>query len=69
MAWIASTHTERQKELGSFQLGTGGIGGIAFATGPGIGLPEEEGHKLIDRAVNEEGFKVLDTADGRRESR
>ena len=48
---------------GSFLLGTGGIGGIAAATGPGIGLSQEEGHKLIDRALGKEGIKVLDTAD------
>ncbi len=49
-------------ELGRFILGTGGIGGMAAVTGPGIGLSEEQGHRLIDRAVRE-GFTVLDTAD------
>jgi len=63
MGWIATTPEERRRQLGSFLLGTGGIGGIAAATGPGIGLSQEEGHKLIDRALDKEGFKVLDTAD------
>lgn len=62
MTWIASTHQERQAQLGRFLLGTGGIGGIAVATGPGIGLSEKDGLRLIDRAVGE-GFRVLDTAD------
>lgn len=63
MGWIATTPGERRRQLGSFLLGTGGIGGIAAATGPGIGLSQEEGHQLIDRALAKEGFKVLDTAD------
>ncbi|GAB3918754.1 NADP-dependent oxidoreductase [Microlunatus endophyticus] len=62
MTWTASTHQERRKQFGRFLLGTGGIGGIAAATGPGLGLSEEDGLKLIDRAVGE-GFKILDTAD------
>ncbi|MEU5382177.1 aldo/keto reductase [Streptomyces sp. NPDC005968] len=63
MTWIAATPEERRTQLGIFLLGTGGIGGIAGATGPGIGLSEEDGHRLIDRALGKEGFKVLDTAD------
>ena len=62
MSWIASTSEERRAQLGRFLLGTGGIGGIAGATGPGLGLSEEEGLRLIDRAVAE-GMTVLDTAD------
>jgi 1-deoxyxylulose-5-phosphate synthase len=63
MGWIATIPEERRRQLGSFLLGTGGIGGIAATTGPGIGLSQEEGHKLIDRALDKEGIKVLDTAD------
>lgn len=63
MSWIGRTAQQRREQLGSFVLGTGGIGGIARATGPGIGLSEEAGHRLIDRAVDKEGIKVLDTAD------
>jgi aryl-alcohol dehydrogenase-like predicted oxidoreductase len=63
MTWIASTPEERRAQLGHFLLGAGGIGGIAGAVGPGIGLSEADGHQLIDCAVNKEGFKVLDTAD------
>ena len=62
MTWIAASQQERREQLGRFLLGTGGIGGIAGATGPGLGLSDSEGLALIDRAV-EEGFKVLDTAD------
>ncbi|GAA4166409.1 aldo/keto reductase [Gryllotalpicola daejeonensis] len=62
MTWIASSATERRAQLGRFLLGTGGIGGIAVATGPGLGLDEAAGLALIDRAVAE-GVKVIDTAD------
>jgi aryl-alcohol dehydrogenase-like predicted oxidoreductase len=62
MTWIASSAADRRAQFGRFLLGTGGLGGIAGATGPGIGLPEAEGLELIDRAVRE-GVKVLDTAD------
>ncbi|GAA4725392.1 aldo/keto reductase [Nocardioides endophyticus] len=48
--------------FGQFVLGTGGIGGIAGETGPGIGLSESDGLGLIDRAVAE-GFRVIDTSD------
>lgn len=63
MTWIATTPQQRRAQLGRFLLGTGGIGGIAQAAGPGIGLSEDEGHELIGRAVYREDFKVLDTAD------
>jgi 1-deoxyxylulose-5-phosphate synthase len=62
LTWIASSAPGRREQLGRFLLGTGNIGGSATATGPGIGLSEQEGLDLIDRAVRE-GFKVLDTAD------
>ncbi|MFC4244765.1 aldo/keto reductase [Gryllotalpicola reticulitermitis] len=62
MTWIARTTDDRREQLGRFLLGTGGMGGIAGATGPGIGLSEEDGHALIDQAIDE-GIKVLDTAD------
>jgi 1-deoxyxylulose-5-phosphate synthase len=62
MTWIAASAAERREQFGRILLGTGGIGGIAGATGPGIGLPEPEGLALIDRAVAE-GVKVLDSAD------
>src|SRR5229473_1632663 len=62
MTWIAASQQERREQIGRFLLGAGGIGGIAGATGPGLGLSDSEGLALIDRAV-EEGFKVLDTAD------
>jgi aryl-alcohol dehydrogenase-like predicted oxidoreductase len=62
MTWLASSPEARREQFGRFLLGTGGIGGIAVSTGPGLGLSETEGLALIDRAVGE-GFKVLDTAD------
>lgn len=62
MTWIASTNAERRTQLGQFLLGTGNIGGIGLATGPGIGLSPEEGLQLIERAAGA-GFKVFDTAD------
>jgi 1-deoxyxylulose-5-phosphate synthase len=62
MTWISAGQQERREQIGRFLLGTGGIGGIAGATGPGLGLSDSEGLALIDRAVGE-GFKVLDTAD------
>jgi aryl-alcohol dehydrogenase-like predicted oxidoreductase len=62
MTWLAPTREERRTQLGRFLLGTGGIGGIALATGPGLGLDEEQGFALIDRAV-ENSFTVLDTSD------
>lgn len=62
MTWIAPTLDQRREQLGRFLLGTGGIGGIGIATGPGLGLAEADGLNLIDRAVGA-GFRVLDTAD------
>lgn len=62
MTWIDSTVSRRRAQLGPFMLGTGGIGGIAAATGPGLGLSADEGIELISRAVAE-GFAALDTAD------
>ncbi|GAA4170651.1 aldo/keto reductase [Gryllotalpicola koreensis] len=62
MTWIASSAAGRREQFGRFLLGTGGVGGIAGATGPGIGLPESDGLALIDRAVAE-GVKILDSAD------
>ncbi|HLQ54895.1 MAG TPA: aldo/keto reductase [Streptosporangiaceae bacterium] len=62
MTWIAAAQQERREQIGRFLLGTGGIGGIAGATGLGLGLSDSEGLALIDRAVKE-GFKILDTAD------
>lgn len=62
MTWIASSSQERRAQLGAFMLGTGNIGGVATQTGPGLGLSDDEGLGLIDRAVAE-GFKVIDTAD------
>lgn len=59
MTWISAGQQERREQIGRFLLGTGGI---ARATGPGLGLSDSEGLALIDRAVGE-GFKVLDTAD------
>jgi aryl-alcohol dehydrogenase-like predicted oxidoreductase len=62
MTWIASTPQARRAQFGTFLLGTGNIGGMATSTGPGIGLSDEDGLALIDRAV-EQDFKILDTAD------
>ncbi|WP_436535942.1 aldo/keto reductase [Actinoplanes sp. HUAS TT8] len=62
MTWIGSTAAERRTQIGRFVLGAGGLGGIAGITGPGIGLSETDGHRLVDRAIGE-GFKILDTAD------
>jgi 1-deoxyxylulose-5-phosphate synthase len=62
MTWIAPTPSARRAQFGRFLLGTGGIGGVATLVGPGIGLDDQEGLDLIDRAVGE-GFKILDTAD------
>lgn len=62
MTWLATSPDGRRAQLGRFLLGTGGMGGIAGQTGPGIGLTEGEGHALIDQAVGE-GFTVLDTSD------
>jgi 1-deoxyxylulose-5-phosphate synthase len=45
-----------------FILGAGNFGGSAMATGPGIGLDEEQSGALIDRAL-ELGINVVDTAD------
>jgi aryl-alcohol dehydrogenase-like predicted oxidoreductase len=45
-----------------FFLGTGVFGGVAMATGPGIGLNEEQSGALIDRSL-ELGVTVLDSAD------
>lgn len=59
----------RQTKLGTsdvsvsrFILGTGNFGGSAMATGPGIGLDEEQSGALIDRSL-ELGVTVLDSAD------
>lgn len=62
MTWIAESRRGRRGQLGSFLLGTGNIGGIAGATGPGLGLSDTDGLALLDRAVDE-GIKVFDTAD------
>lgn len=62
MTWIADSSQGRREQLGTFLLGAGGIGGIAGATGPGLGLSDTEGLALLDRAVDE-GIKVVDTAD------
>jgi 1-deoxyxylulose-5-phosphate synthase len=62
LSWIASSPQERLEQFGRFLLGTGNIGGVAALTGPGIGLSDNEGLDLIDRAVGE-GVKILDTAD------
>ncbi|MBY8879941.1 aldo/keto reductase [Actinacidiphila acidipaludis] len=62
MTWIASSPQERRAQLGRFVLGTGNIGGVSTQTGPGLGLSDAEGLRLIDRAVAE-GFAVIDTAD------
>ena len=62
MTWIASTPQARREQFGHFLLGTGNIGGVAAVTGPGIGLSDDEGLGLIDRAVFE-GVKILDTSD------
>jgi 1-deoxyxylulose-5-phosphate synthase len=62
MTWIASSPAERRAQFGRFLLGTGNIGGIAVATGPGLGLSDDEGLALIDRAVAT-GVRILDTAD------
>jgi len=48
--------------ISRFILGAGGIGGVAMMTGPGIGLDEEQGGGLVDRAL-EVGITVVDTAD------
>jgi aryl-alcohol dehydrogenase-like predicted oxidoreductase len=62
MTWIAPGQQGQREQLGRFLLGTGGLGGIAVQTGPGIGLTEEEGLAFIDRAAGE-GITTLDTAD------
>jgi 1-deoxyxylulose-5-phosphate synthase len=62
MTWIASSPDERRAQFGRFLLGTGNIGGIAVATGPGLGLSDDEGFDVIDRAVAA-GVRILDTAD------
>src|SRR5882762_2169550 len=53
MTWIAASQQERREQIGRFLLGAGGIGGIAGATGPGLGLSDSEGLALIDRTVDE----------------
>jgi 1-deoxyxylulose-5-phosphate synthase len=60
--WVKATSHERKAQFGSFLLGTGNIGGIAAATGPGLGLSDGEGIDLLNRAV-ERNVKVIDTAD------
>lgn len=62
MTWIASSPDIRRKQFGRFLLGTGNIGGLAATTGAGIGLSDDEGLSLIDRALTE-GAKIIDTAD------
>ncbi|MBE7190204.1 aldo/keto reductase [Jatrophihabitans endophyticus] len=62
MTWSAATADGRRDQFGRFLLGTGNIGGIATTTGPGIGLSDDEGLALIDRALVE-GARVIDTAD------
>jgi aryl-alcohol dehydrogenase-like predicted oxidoreductase len=62
VTWIASSPQTRREQFGRFLLGTGNIGGLAALTGPGLGLSDDEGLDLIDRAVAED-FKVVDTAD------
>src|SRR5258708_8451317 len=57
MTWIAAAQQERREQIGRFLLGTGGIGGIAGATGLGLGLSDSEGLALIDRP-GKEGFKI-----------
>ena len=62
MSWIAPSPEARREQFGRFLIGTGNIGGIAASTGPGIGLSDDEGFNLIDRALTE-GAKIIDTAD------
>lgn len=62
MTWIAASSDARREQFGRFLLGTGNIGGLAATTGKGIGLSDEEGFSLIDRALTE-GAKILDTSD------
>ena len=62
MTWIAASPDARREQFGRFLLGTGNIGGLAATTGQGIGLSDEEGFSLIDRALTE-GAKILDTSD------
>jgi aryl-alcohol dehydrogenase-like predicted oxidoreductase len=62
MSWIASSPAARREQFGRFLVGTGNIGGIAATTGPGIGLSDDEGFNLIDRALTE-GAKIIDTSD------
>jgi hypothetical protein len=61
VTWIASSPDARREQFGRFLLGTGNIGGLAATTGRGIGLSDEEGLNLIDRALTE-GAKIIDTA-------
>ena len=51
VTWIASSPDARREQFGRFLLGTGNIGGLAATTGPGIGLSDDEGRDLIDRAL------------------
>jgi aryl-alcohol dehydrogenase-like predicted oxidoreductase len=62
MTWIASSPDGRREQFGRFLLGTGNVGGLAATTGPGIGLSDDEGLDLIDRALVE-GAKIIDTSD------
>jgi aryl-alcohol dehydrogenase-like predicted oxidoreductase len=62
VTWIASSPDGRREQFGRFLLGTGNIGGLAATTGRGIGLSDEEGLNLIDRALAE-GAKIIDTSD------
>ena len=62
VTWIASSPDARREQFGRFLLGTGNIGGLAATTGPGIGLSDDEGRNLIDRALTE-GAKIIDTSD------
>jgi 1-deoxyxylulose-5-phosphate synthase len=62
VTWIASSPDARREQFGRFLLGTGNIGGLAATTGRGIGLSDQEGLNLIDRALAE-GAKIIDTSD------
>src|SRR5258708_4605683 len=49
MTWIAAAQQERREQIGRFLLGTGGIGGIARATGLGLGLSATDGPAPLHR--------------------
>lgn len=48
--------------ISRFIFGAGGLGGIAGASGPGIGATEHQARPLLDHAI-ELGINVIDTAD------